>query len=156
MAYNSLANIGKLKAQIGLGISVCLALSLCASGAFTLKSYLSDKHTATTRATIMSTSCPPSGSCPASANYTVDSKTYTINGAWTVPLPSAVPVSYDPKNPEDSSQDPPSISLSIILVCAALCVVVIGYVVYTLTMAYKPLAAVEGASAIYTVGKGLF
>jgi len=153
--YTGLANFGKLKAQVGLGISICLALSLCVSGAYTMKMYLTDKHTAIAKGVITSSSCPMSSSCQATANYTVNGKTFPVTGMWPAPLPSSVDVAYNPENPGDSVPNVPSIGLSVILILAAICIFILGYIVYVLTMAYKPLAAAEGAKTAYNIGKAL-
>jgi len=153
--YNGLANVGQLKAQIGLGVSICLALSLCTSGGFALRSFFTDKHTSTVQGSVTPTPCPASTSCPAPIKYTVDGKTYTLNGSFMSPLPATMNVSYDPKNPSDSEQGGRSLALSAFLMGAAVVILIIGYFVYRVTMAYKPVAAIEGAGALYNLGKAV-
>jgi hypothetical protein len=152
--YGGLASIGQVKAKIGLAVSVCVALSLCSSGATFIRSALNDKHTSKTTATLLTgqSSCS-SNTCSGIASYNVNGRDYTCPGNWGNPLPTSTSISYDPNNIKDCQPNAPSPVLGISLIVAALCVVVIGYVVYTLTMKYKPLAAVEGAGAIYNVGK---
>jgi len=151
--YGGLAQIGQIKAQIGLGIAVCLALSLCVSGGVLIKSTITDKHTTPITATLVASSSCSSNTCPAVASYSVNGKKYTLNGQWANPLPSTATIAYDPANPGDSEQNPPSFTFSIILMVAAICIVIIGFIIYKLTMTYKPIAALEGADAVYNIGK---
>ena len=156
--YGGLAQVGQLKAQVGLIISVCLAVSMCTSGAIFLKNSLTDKHTKNTSATVSpgSSACSSGSTCSAVASYTVDGKTYSVPGSWPVPLPSTTTIAYDPANPSDAEANPPSTIFGIILLAAACCVLVVGYITYQITMTYKPIAAVEGAGAIYNIGKATF
>jgi hypothetical protein len=151
--YGGLAQVGQLKAQLSLGFSICLALSLCVSGGFALNSAFSDKHTATTTATIKSSSSCSSNTCPGVATYYVSGVSYTLNGQWG---PSeTTKIAYDPKNPGDAEQNPPSPVFGITLFAIGICVVIVGYLIYKLTMTYKPLAALSGAGALYDVGKAI-
>lgn len=153
--YNGLAQVGQIKAQVGLGISVCLALSLCAWGGSMIASAAKDKHTANTNASIKSTSCTPSFNCPVVATYDVNGKMYTWSGTVQSPLPSTVIVNYDPAKPEDSVQTRPSYKFGAILVGIAICIVLFGYLIYYLTMQYKPIAALQGADATVGVARAI-
>ena len=113
-----------------------------ASGAFALRSFFIDKHTSLVKGSVTQTNCPASSSCPTSINYTVDGKSYTLSGSFISPLPSTVNVAYDPKNPSDSERGGPSLGLPALLMGAAVLVLIFGYVVYRVTMAYKPVAAI--------------
>jgi len=157
MAYNGLAQVGQLKAKVGLAVAVCLGLSLCVSGGVSLNSALKNKHTATVDANLSggSSSCS-SNTCPGTATYNVGSTSYTLTGTWPNPLPWTTKVAYDPSNPGDAEQNPPSYTLTIILCSVAICMMIIGFVIYKVTMAYKPVAALEGAGALYNVGKAVF
>jgi len=153
--YGGLAQVGQLKAQIGLGVSVCLALSLCVSGAMALNSARTDKHTATVNATLSSSGSCSSNTCPGLASYKVGSASYTLSGTWNNPLPTSTTIAYDPSNPTDSEQNPPSFTFGFILLTVAVCIAIIGFVIYKITMAYKPIAALEGADAIYNLGRAV-
>ena len=66
--YNGLAEVGKIKATIGLVVAVCVALSCCASGGMTL----ADKHTAQATASVSNVNCASmTNPCYAPASYTV-------------------------------------------------------------------------------------
>ena len=137
-------------------VAVCLALSLCASGGATIASSLKDKHTATASATLSQTTCL-SNACTSVATYTVSGKQYTLNGYSSGnPVPGTNTVNYDPANPEDAEQTKLPIGLGIGLIVGGLVVVLCGYLVYWLTMSYKPVAALEGAETIYNLGKSAF
>jgi hypothetical protein len=151
--YGGLAQVGQIKAQVGLGISVCLALSLCAWGGSVIASVSKDKHTANTNATLKSTSCPPSFNCPVVATYDVGGKMYTWSGTMQSPLPATVNVNYNPDKPDDVVQTKPSYKLGATLISCAICIIIFGYLSYYLTMQYKPLAAIEGANAAAGVAR---
>jgi len=144
--YNGLAEVGKLKATIGLVVAVCVALSCCASGGMAL----SDKHTAQVTATISNVNCASATTtCVAPANYSVSGNTYSIQTTWpTNKTPATVQVSYDPKNPADGIQGQTSSIVGIGMIVTGFLIVLCGYLIYRLTMAYKPLAAVEGVNAV--------
>ena len=155
-AYTGLAEVGQLRAQVGMVVAVCLALSLCASGGSTIASSLKDKHTATAPATLSQTTCS-SNACTSVATYTVSGKQYTLNGYSTGnPVPGTNTVNYDPANPGDAEQTKLPVGLGIGLIVGGLVVVLCGYLVYWLTMSYKPVAALEGADTIYNIGKSTF
>jgi hypothetical protein len=153
--YSGLADLGQLRAKIGLGFAVCIGLVLCASGGMTISSALNDKHTKTVTATLSNTTCTLNA-CTSIASYNVGGKSYTLlNFPTNNPAPKTVTVSYNPSNPSDSQSNQPSLGLGIGLLVAALFVMICGYVVYKLTMSFKPLAAVEGADMVYGLGKSL-
>lgn len=155
-AYTGLADLGQLRAQIGMVMAVCLALSLCASGGVTIASSLKDKHTATASATLSQTTCS-SNACTSVATYTVSGKQYTLNGYSTGnPVPGTNTVNYDPANPGDAEQTKLPVGLGIGLIVGGLIVVLCGYLAYWLTMSYKPIAALEGVETVYNVGKSAF
>jgi len=145
-AYNGLAKIGELKAKVGLVFAVCIALSMCASGASVINSASKDKHKAKV---IVKTS----GS--GSVKYTVGGKTYTYSGSLPSPTPAQVTLAYDPSNPDDAVQNPPDYYTGVGLMLSAILVVICGFVVYKITMSYKPLAAISGAETGINIIKAL-
>jgi hypothetical protein len=153
--YGGLAEIGKLKATVGLVVAACVALSCCVSGGFTIKSAMSDKHTASANATLSNVNCT-SNLCTAVGTYSVSGQTYTLGVNTGNPAPSSVSISYDPAKPSDAEQNKPSTGLGIGLIVGGFIVIIIGYLFYWLTMNYKPIAAIEGAGAVYDIGKAVF
>jgi len=155
-AYTGLAEIGKIRTQIGMVFVVCLALSLCASGGVTINASLKDKHTATSPVTLSGTTCT-SNTCTSVATYTVSGHQYTFNGYTTGnPVPQMNTVSYDPANPGDAEQGKPSVVFGIGLIVGAILLILCGCIGYWLTMTYKPIAAAEGAETVFNVGKTIF
>jgi hypothetical protein len=71
-------------------------------------------------------------------------------------MPGTNTVNYDPANPGDAEQTKLPIGLGIGLVICGVFMVLCGYLVYWLTMNYKPVAALEGAETIYNIGKSTF
>ena len=71
-------------------------------------------------------------------------------------MPGTNTVNYDPANPGDAEQTKLPVGLGIGLIVGGLVVVLCGYLVYWLTMNYKPVAALEGADTIYNIGKSAF
>lgn len=144
--YNGLAEVGKIKATIGLVVAVCVALSCCASGGMTL----ADKHTAQATASVSNVNCASmTNPCYAPASYTVSGKEYSIQTTWpNKETPSTIPVSYDPKNPSDGVQGNSPVLFGIAMIISGFLLVICGYLIYHLTTKYKPFAAVQGANAI--------
>lgn len=153
--YGGLAEVGKLKATIGLVVAVCLALSCCTSGGLTINAAMNDKHTGTATATLTNTTCT-SNTCTSVATYSVNGQAYKLNVTTGNPAPGSLNVSYDPTKPSDAEQNKPSNVLGFGLIAGGLLVIILGYLFYWLTMNYKPIAALEGVSAIYDVGKAAF
>jgi len=144
--YNGLAEVGKIKATIGLVVAVCVALSCCASGGMAL----ADKHTAQATAAVSNVNCASmTNPCYAPASYTVSGKEYSIQTTWpNKETPSTIQVSYDPKNPTDGVQGKPNTMIGLGMILTGFLLVMCGYLIYHLTTKYKPLAAVQGANAI--------
>lgn len=153
--YGGLAEVGKLKATIGLVVAVCIALSCCASGGMTIQVAASDKHTGTSTASLSNVTCT-SNTCTAVATYSVNGTSYKLNVSTGNPAPNSLDISYDPAHPSDAEQNKPSKFLGFGLIIGGILVVIVGCVFYWLTMNYKPIAAIEGAGAIYDVGKSVF
>jgi hypothetical protein len=155
-AYTGLAEVGKIRTQFGMVFVVCLALSLCASGGATINASLKDKHTGTAPATLSNTVCT-SNTCTSVATYTVSGQQYTFNGYTTGnPVPQVNTVSYDPSNPGDVEQAKPPLGIGIGLIVGAILLFLCGCIGYWLTMTYKPVAALEGADTVLSVGKTIF
>jgi hypothetical protein len=151
--YSGLADIGKIRAQIGMVVAVCVALSLCTCGGMTIKSALGDKHTETTPVSLSQSTCM-SNKCTSVATYTVDGKQYTFDRYTTgSPVPQNNTVNYNPTNPEDAEQNKPPLGLGVGLIIGGILVVLLGYLAYWLTTSFKPIAALEGADTVYNVGK---
>lgn len=149
--YTGLADIGQIRAQIGMVVAVCIALSLCTCGGVTISSALSDKHTATAPATLSKTTCT-SNTCTSVATYNVSGNQYTLNGYTTGnPVPQTNTVNYSPSNPGDAQQNKPPLGLGIGLIVIGLLVVLCGYIMYSLTMSFKPVAALEGVETIKNI-----
>jgi hypothetical protein len=153
--YGGLAQVGQLKATIGVVVAVCIASSFCASGGLMINAAATDKHTGSASAVLSQVNCN-SNACTAVGTYNVDGKSYTTNVTTMNPAPSNVNISYNPSNPGDGVQNKPSTGFGIGLIVVGFIVVLIGAVVYWVTMSYKPIAALQGAGAIYDVGKAVF
>jgi hypothetical protein len=154
--YGGLASLGQLRAKVGFACAICIGLALMGGGGFLINSTLNDKHSQTTSATLAKNCPAPSPMCQATASYTVGGKGYTLTNEWTQPVPPSVPVYYDPSNPGDATYQKPSWIPGAMLIGVAVLLIACAYLIYSLTMRYKPLAALEGADTIADFGKSIF
>ena len=154
--YGGLAAFGQLRAKLGLACAVCIGLAMIGSGGFLINSTIQDKHKETASATLAKNCPAPAPICQATASYTVNGKAYTLTNEWAQPVPTSVPVYYDPANPGDATYQKPSVIPGAVLIGIAILLIACAYLIYTLTMRYKPLAALEGADALADLGKAIF
>lgn len=145
MAYSALATAGKIKAIFGLVFAASIASSLCTVGGLSLRDQRSASTNGTTSGTCSSTVCT------AKVSYTVSGVSYSIPATFVNVVPPSVNVYYNPSNPSDASTSPSSKITGFIFSAAGLFVLLLGILIYWLTTRFKPLAAVEGADAIYDI-----
>jgi hypothetical protein len=153
-AYTGLAEIGKIRATIGVAVAVCLGLSMCASGGFMISGAKNDKHTSTATAALSNAQCS-SNTCSSTATYTVGETPYTLGVTTGNPAPNNLTIAYNPSKPEDANQNPPSPVPGFAFIGIGFLVALIGLFAYWLTMTYKPVAALGGAQTVYDLGKSL-
>ena len=140
--YNGLATLGRVRAMVGLVLAVSIASSLSTSGAFMIRSAMSDKHTAKTTGTL-SANCV-SNVCTGTVTYTGG----TLSWMGNAPAPKTVDVWYDPKNPKDAELGHDSTTGGIACIVCGLCVLIIGYLIYWVTQQSKVAAGLYGVDTV--------
>ena len=161
--YSGVAEIGKARTTLSLVIAVVLCVCSVSLGIYT--STIKDKYTMKTNAVITSSNCtgdttPEHRRCVNDLDFTINDKKYSGNIQENIQRNKgdSIQIKYNPENPSDI-QDMNSISiqkLSWIFIGFGIGALLIASIYYYFVSTYKPLAAIDGVSTIYDVGKYMF
>ena len=159
--YSGAAEIGKVKATLGLIIGSIIVLVMMLISYFLITS--KDVYKATIKSTVSSSTCSAdtkgNKSCTVGVNYTVNNKAYTgtVNSNVAYDVGDSLVVKYNPDNPNDVTANTMSQNTIGYLMSAGSVVVgVIIVVYYVMVSKSKAFAALSGAEATMDLGLHLF